>query len=90
MSEESRTLNSQIAPSLVQQAMALIQPAQRIALLAHESPDGDCIGSALSSAFPPAQMPHRKTSRSYLVLRHCNKLSMMGPLTLSSPWMPVN
>ncbi len=47
MSEESRTLNSQIAPSLVQQAMALIQPAQRIALLAHESPDGDCIGSAL-------------------------------------------
>ncbi|GHO45216.1 DHH family phosphoesterase [Ktedonospora formicarum] len=31
----------------VQQAMALIQPARRIALLAHERPDGDCLGSAL-------------------------------------------
>lgn len=32
---------------LLQDAMALIQPAQRIALLAHEHPDGDCLGSAL-------------------------------------------
>ena len=50
MSEESYALNSQIDPVLLQQAMALIQPAQRIALLAHESPDGDCIGSALGFA----------------------------------------
>ncbi len=50
MSEESHALNSQIDPNLVQQAMAMIQPAQRIALLAHESPDGDCIGSALGMA----------------------------------------
>jgi phosphoesterase RecJ-like protein len=50
MSEDARALNSQIDPTLVQQAMALIQPAQRIALLAHESPDGDCIGSALGMA----------------------------------------
>src|SRR5271157_4229072 len=50
MSEESHALNSQIDPVLLQQAMALIQPAQRIALLAHESPDGDCIGSALGMA----------------------------------------
>lgn len=28
----------------------MIQPAQRIALLAHEHPDGDCIGSALGLA----------------------------------------
>ena len=50
MSEESLALNSQIDPVLLQQAMALIQPARRIALLAHESPDGDCIGSALGMA----------------------------------------
>ena len=50
MSKEVRTLNSQLDPTLVQQAMALIQPAQRIALLAHENPDGDCIGSALGMA----------------------------------------
>lgn len=50
MSEEAHTLNSQIDPNLVQQALAMIQPAQRIALLAHESPDGDCIGSALGMA----------------------------------------
>jgi bifunctional oligoribonuclease and PAP phosphatase NrnA len=30
--------------------MALIQPAQRIALIAHEHPDGDCLGSALGFA----------------------------------------
>jgi bifunctional oligoribonuclease and PAP phosphatase NrnA len=50
MSEEAHNLNSQIDPNLVQQALAMIQPAQRIALLAHESPDGDCIGSALGMA----------------------------------------
>src|SRR5574337_361774 len=50
MSEESLALNSQIDPVLLQQAMALIQPARSIALLAHESPDGDCIGSALGMA----------------------------------------
>jgi bifunctional oligoribonuclease and PAP phosphatase NrnA len=44
MSEGTHNLNSQIDPNLVQQALAMIQPAQRIALLAHESPDGDCIG----------------------------------------------
>jgi phosphoesterase RecJ-like protein len=30
--------------------MALIQPAQRIALIAHEHPDGDCLGSAIGFA----------------------------------------
>jgi bifunctional oligoribonuclease and PAP phosphatase NrnA len=50
MNEESHALNSQIDPVLLQQAMALIHSAQRIALLAHESPDGDCIGSALGMA----------------------------------------
>src|SRR5579875_1220030 len=43
-------LSRQINPCLVQQAMDLIRPAQRIALLAHEHPDGDCIGSALGLA----------------------------------------
>lgn len=50
MSENACSLSSQLDPLLVQQAMALIQPAQRIALLAHEHPDGDCIGSALGLA----------------------------------------
>ncbi len=49
-------LNQQLDPTLVQQAMALIQPAQRIALLAHENPDGDCIGSALGLAHILTQM----------------------------------
>lgn len=44
-------LHDQIDPALVEQAMALIRPAQNIALLAHEHPDGDCIGSALGMAF---------------------------------------
>ncbi len=39
-----------IDPALVEQAMALILPARRIALLAHENPDGDCIGSVLGLA----------------------------------------
>jgi phosphoesterase RecJ-like protein len=43
-------LATQIEPHLVQQAMALLQPAQHIAVLAHERPDGDCIGSALGLA----------------------------------------
>jgi bifunctional oligoribonuclease and PAP phosphatase NrnA len=50
MSEDRDALNSQIDPALVKQAMALITSSQRIALLAHESPDGDCIGSALGLA----------------------------------------
>jgi phosphoesterase RecJ-like protein len=50
MSEEVCALNSQLDPTLVYEAMALIQSAQRIALLAHENPDGDCIGSALGMA----------------------------------------
>jgi phosphoesterase RecJ-like protein len=41
------TLSPQLAPTLVAQAMDLITPAQRIALLAHERPDGDALGSAL-------------------------------------------
>ena len=50
MSEDTATLNSQLDSALVEQAMALIESSQRIALLAHESPDGDCIGSALGLA----------------------------------------
>ena len=46
----NNTFDQQIDPVLIQQAMALIQPAQRIALIAHENPDGDCIGSALGFA----------------------------------------
>lgn len=47
MSDDTNKLSRQIDPLLVQRAMELIAPAQRIALLAHEHPDGDCIGSAL-------------------------------------------
>lgn len=43
-------LTQELDALLVQQAMAMIQPAQRIALLAHERPDGDCLGSALGLA----------------------------------------
>src|SRR5947208_1446941 len=49
-SEGAKALNQQLDPVLVGQAMALIQPAQRIALLAHEHPDGDCLGSAIGLA----------------------------------------
>lgn len=49
-SEGVNSLNQQLEPALVQQAMALIEAAQRIALIAHESPDGDCLGSALGLA----------------------------------------
>ena len=50
MSDTPGALNNQLDPVLVQQAMAMIVPAQRIACIAHESPDGDCIGSALGMA----------------------------------------
>jgi bifunctional oligoribonuclease and PAP phosphatase NrnA len=43
-------LTQQLDPTLVEQALALIEPAHRIALLAHEHPDGDCLGSALGLA----------------------------------------
>lgn len=43
-------LAQQLEPLLVEQATALIEPAQRIALMAHEHPDGDCLGSALGLA----------------------------------------
>jgi len=52
----SISLQPQIDASLLQQAMALIEPAQRIALLAHEHPDGDCLGSALGFAHILEQM----------------------------------
>lgn len=47
---DSESLQQQIDPILMQQALALIEPAQRIALFAHEHPDGDCLGSALGFA----------------------------------------
>lgn len=50
MSQNNPALRAQIDPGLVHQAMNLIGPARRIALLAHENPDGDCIGSALGLA----------------------------------------
>jgi bifunctional oligoribonuclease and PAP phosphatase NrnA len=50
MSQNSSTLGQQLDAALVQQAMDLITPARRIALLAHEHPDGDCLGSALGLA----------------------------------------
>jgi phosphoesterase RecJ-like protein len=50
MNNGNTTFDHPISPTLIEQAMALIQPAQRIALLAHENPDGDCIGSALGLA----------------------------------------
>jgi bifunctional oligoribonuclease and PAP phosphatase NrnA len=49
-------LHNQIDAALVEQAMNLIRPAQNIALLAHEHPDGDCIGSALGMAFMLREM----------------------------------
>lgn len=50
MNEAHRIPGQYINPTLVEQAMALILPAERIALIAHENPDGDCIGSALGLA----------------------------------------
>lgn len=56
MSEEAPPLNAQIDPVLVEKALALIEPARRIVLIAHEHPDGDCIGSALGLAHILRQM----------------------------------
>src|SRR5437899_997361 len=56
MTDSATALNQQRNPILVQQAMALIQPAQRIALIAHEHPDGDCLGSALGLAYILSQI----------------------------------
>lgn len=50
ISENTDNLKQHIDPVLLCQAMALIQPAQRIALIAHERPDGDCLGSAVGFA----------------------------------------
>ncbi len=47
MSESTSALRQQLDPALVQQAIDLIHKAERIALIAHESPDGDCLGSAI-------------------------------------------
>ncbi|GAC1630598.1 MAG: bifunctional oligoribonuclease/PAP phosphatase NrnA [Ktedonobacteraceae bacterium] len=49
-SSTTTPLAGQLNPAQVQQALALIGPARRIALLAHEHPDGDCLGSALGFA----------------------------------------
>src|SRR5437588_628164 len=50
MSDAVRALDAQIDPLLMREALALLEPAQRILLIAHEHPDGDCIGSALGLA----------------------------------------
>jgi len=50
MSQNSHELDQQLDAALVKQAMDLITSARRIALLAHEHPDGDCLGSALGLA----------------------------------------
>lgn len=54
MNESACPTNTSLAdllnPTQVQQAMVLIERAQRIALLAHERPDGDCLGAALGFA----------------------------------------
>src|SRR2546423_946426 len=44
------SLAHQLPPAQVEQAMSLISQAQLIALLAHERPDGDCLGSAIGLA----------------------------------------
>jgi bifunctional oligoribonuclease and PAP phosphatase NrnA len=51
MNQNKAALDQQFDPTLVQAALDLIVPAQRIALLAHHNPDGDCIGSALGMAY---------------------------------------
>jgi phosphoesterase RecJ-like protein len=55
MSESAQRLQrEQLARQLplekVEQALHMINSAQRIALLAHQNPDGDCLGSALGLA----------------------------------------
>src|SRR5215470_13638419 len=49
-SPQTPLLSPLLDATLIQQAMSLIKPAQRIALLAHENPDGDCLGAALGFA----------------------------------------
>ena len=49
-------LSPLLDPALVQQAMSLIESAQHIVLLAHEHPDGDCLGSAIGFAHILRQM----------------------------------
>ena len=44
------SLAHHLQPAQVEQAVSLISQAQRIALLAHEHPDGDCLGSAIGFA----------------------------------------
>lgn len=55
-SSQTPLLSPLINATLVQQAMSLIESAQHIALLAHENPDGDCLGSALGFAHILRQM----------------------------------
>lgn len=45
-----KTTPTTLDPLLVEQAVALLKSARRVALLAHERPDGDCLGSALGLA----------------------------------------
>jgi phosphoesterase RecJ-like protein len=55
-STQPSLLSPLLDATLVQRAMSLIEPAQHIALLAHEHPDGDCLGSALGFAHILRQM----------------------------------
>lgn len=50
MSQTKAALDAQFDPALIQEIGKLLVSARRIALLAHEHPDGDCIGSALGLA----------------------------------------
>src|SRR5260370_33919499 len=50
MNDTTGKLDLQLDPELVQAALALIEPARLILLIAHERPDGDCIGCALGFA----------------------------------------
>jgi phosphoesterase RecJ-like protein len=56
MSLQTPLLSPLLDAALVQQAIALIESAQHIALLAHEHPDGDCLGAALGFAHILRQM----------------------------------
>jgi phosphoesterase RecJ-like protein len=56
ISSQTPLLAPLLDAALVQQAMVLIEAAQHIALLAHEHPDGDCLGSALGFAHILRQM----------------------------------
>jgi phosphoesterase RecJ-like protein len=56
MSLQTPLLSPLLDAALVQEVMSLLEPAQHIALLAHEHPDGDCLGSALGFAHILRQM----------------------------------